>query len=92
MNKTEFIKQIASEAGLSNEDATKFLSAFTNVVQKTLEKGDNVTLVGFGQFSVADRSARSARDFKTGKTINVPATKAVKFKPGKGLKDVVASS
>ena len=90
MNKTEFIEQIASEAGLSNEDVTKFLNAFTNVIQKTLGKGDNVTLVGFGQFLVADRSARSARDFKTGKTINVPATKAVKFKPGKGLKEAVA--
>ena len=92
MNRTEFIEQIASEMESSNEVAAQFFDAFTTVIQKTLEKGDNITLIGFGQFLVAERSARPARNFKTGKTISIPATKAVKFKPGKGLKEVVVSS
>ena len=92
MNKTELVSQIASEAGLTNKDTGLFLDAFVSVVQETLKKGDSVTLIGFGQFLVAERSARSARDFKTGKTINVPARKTVKFKSGKNLKETVAGS
>ena len=91
MNKAELVSQIASEAGLTNKDTALFLDTFVSVVQKTLKKGDSVTLIGFGQFLVAERSARSARDFKTGNMINVPATKVVKFKAGKGLKNAVNS-
>ena len=91
MNKTELVSQIASESGLTNKDTALFLDTFVSVVQKTLKKGDSVTLIGFGQFLVAERSARSARDFKTGNMISVPATKVVKFKAGKGLKNAVNS-
>ena len=91
MNKTELVSQIASESGLTNKDTGLFLDVFVSVVQETLKKGDNVTLIGFGQFLVAERSARSARDFKTGNMISVPATRVVKFKAGKGLKNAVNS-
>jgi DNA-binding protein HU-beta len=71
------------------KDGEEFLQAFVEVVEKALAEGDDVALVGFGTFSVAERSARIGRNFKTGKAIQVPASKTVKFKPGKNLKDAV---
>ena len=90
MNKKDLVSKIADEAGLLQKDAEKFLNAFISVVQDTLQKGDNVTLIGFGQFFVADKAASRGRDFKTGKIVEIPASKVVKFKVGKGLKDAVA--
>jgi DNA-binding protein HU-beta len=89
MNKTEIAKAITDESGLAVKDSEEFLQAFVEVVEKALAEGDDVVLVGFGTFSVAERSARIGRNFKTGKAIQVPASKTVKFKPGKSLKDSV---
>ena len=89
MNKTEFVRAMAEESGLSIKDAGAALDAFMEVTKKVLVSGEGVNLIGFGSFEVAERSARPGRDFKTGKMINVPASRTVKFKVGKTLKDAV---
>lgn len=85
MNKTELIEEIAGEAGLTKTDAKKALEAFMNVTEKTLKKEDKITLVGFGTFSISERSARTGRNPRTGEVLNIKAKKVVKFKPGSEL-------
>ncbi len=89
MNKTELINAIASQAGLSKAQAGEAVDAFTDSITKALKKGDKVTLVGFGTFSVVHKKAREGRNPKTGKTIKIAAKKVAKFKAGKALADVV---
>ena len=89
MNKTELIAAIAEQAGLSKKDAEAALNAFTDIVGKTLKKGDKVQLVGFGTFEISERAARTGRNPQTGKSIKIKASKAPKFKAGKALKDLV---
>lgn len=89
MNKAELIGQISHGAGISKAEAQKALDAFTTHVQKALKKGDKVTLVGFGTFSVGRRNARTGRNPKTGKPIKIAAKKVAKFKAGKGLADAI---
>ncbi|OOS02343.1 DNA-binding protein HU-beta [Moraxella cuniculi DSM 21768] len=89
MNKSELVDNIASLAGLTKDQATKALNAFTESVQDALQRGDSVTLVGFGTFSVKERQARTGRNPKTLETIEIPASKVPSFKAGKGLKDAV---
>lgn len=67
----------------------KTINAFIEVVTESMAKGNDINLIGFGTFSVAKRAARIARNFKTKEIINVPASKTVKFKIGKKLKDAV---
>ena len=69
MNKTELIDAIAEEAGLSKADAKKALEAFLASIEKTLKKGDKISLVGFGSWSVSEKPAREGRNPKTGETI-----------------------
>ena len=82
MNKAELTEAIASAANLSKADAKRALDAFVDTTSKALKKGDRVALVGFGSFSVSKRSARKGRNPQTGKEINIPAKKVVKFKAG----------
>ena len=89
MNKTEFVRAMAEESGLSMKDTGIALDAFMEVTKRVLVSGEGVNLIGFGSFEVAERSARPGRDFKTGKMISVPASRTVKFKVGKTLKDAV---
>lgn len=89
MNKTELIDAIADSSGLSKADAERALNGFVEATTKALKKGDQVALVGFGTFSVRDRSARTGRNPRTGETIQIPASKAPGFKAGKALKDAV---
>ena len=89
MTKGELVDAIAGGAGLTKVDAEKAVNAFTETVTKSLKKGDTVSLVGFGAFSVSKRKARKGRNPQTGKEINIPAAKVPKFKAGKGLKDAV---
>ncbi len=91
MNKKEIIAEIAEKTGLAQKDAHAFLDGFVEVVKEAIRKGDDVSIVDFGQFCVTERAARRARDFKTGKEMMVPATKAVKFEPGKSLKEAANS-
>ncbi|PAK13968.1 MULTISPECIES: HU family DNA-binding protein [Burkholderia cepacia complex] len=90
MNKTDLINHIADDTGLTKADAGRALDATLQGITKTLRKGDTVTLTGFGVFSVGKRAARTGRNPATGEEIKIPASKAPKFKAGKGLKDAVA--
>ncbi len=83
MNKGDLINKVATEAGLSKAQAGKALDSVINTVQKSLKKGDKVTLVGFGTWSVAKRSARTGRNPQTGAAIKIAAKRVVKFKAGK---------
>jgi DNA-binding protein HU-beta len=85
MNKAELIAQIADDAGVSKIQANAALDSFVAAVTKTLKKGDKVTLVGFGTFSVSKRAARTGRNPQTGATIKIKAKKVAKFKAGKEL-------
>ncbi len=82
MNKAELIEKIAGDADISKKQANAVLDSFTEAVAKTLKKGDKVTLVGFGTFSVSKRAARSGRNPQTGATIKIKAKKVAKFKAG----------
>ena len=89
MNKVELVTAIAEKSELTKVDAEKALKAFIDVVTAELKNGGKVQLVGFGTFEVAERSARTGRNPKDGSTIQIPASKAPKFKAGKSLKEVV---
>ncbi len=89
MNKADLINHVADAAGLSKAAAGDAVEAVIGGITSALASGDSVSLVGFGTFSVTRRAARTARNPRTGATINVPASNAPKFKPGKGLKDAV---
>lgn len=89
MNKGDLVKVIAEAAGVTNAKATDALNAILDSVNKTLKKGDKVTLVGFGTFSTTKRKARNGRNPSTGATIKIPAKTLVKFKAGKELSDSV---
>lgn len=85
MNKTQLIDAIAEKAGLTKADSKKALEAFVKVVGEALHKDEKVALVGFGSFSVSERSARTGRNPQTGKSIEIAAKKVVKFKAGAEL-------
>jgi DNA-binding protein HU-beta len=89
MNKSELIDAVASAAGLSKADATSATDAVLDTITGALSKGDQVTLVGFGTFSVRERAARAGRNPQTGETIQIKASKSPGFKAGKAFKDAV---
>ncbi|MEW6117568.1 MAG: HU family DNA-binding protein [Nitrospirota bacterium] len=89
MTKTELIDKIAAGADLSKADADRALNAALDAVKAALKKGQKVTLVGFGTFSVSKRKARKGRNPRTGAEIKIPATKLPKFTAGKTLKDAI---
>jgi DNA-binding protein HU-beta len=89
MHKTDLIKEIANHTGLSQKDAGASLEAFIKLITKSLKKGEQVTLIGFGTFKVVKTSARKGRNPQTGKEIQIKASKRVKFSAGKTLKDSV---
>ncbi len=89
MNKVEFIDEIARVSGLKKGEAEKAVSAFVEVVTSALVKGEEIRLLGFGNFCVTRRAASEGRNMQTGETIHVPARNLPKFKPGKNLKEAV---
>lgn len=89
MNKSELIEAVAKSADISKADAGRAVDAFVDATTNALKKGDQVSLVGFGTFSVRSRAAREGRNPRTGETIRIPASKAPAFKAGKALKDAV---
>jgi len=89
MNKADLINHVASSAGLSKSAAGDAVEAVIGGITGTLSDGGAVSLVGFGTFSVVARAARTARNPRTGDTIQVAASNAPKFKAGKALKDAV---
>ena len=89
MSKTELVELIAKEAGLSKADAARALDATMESVTEALEKGEKVSLVGFGTFATSKREAREGRNPRTGETVKIAARTAVTFKAGSKLKDAV---
>ena len=89
MTKQELIEKMAKDAGISTAEADSALKSFMDGIKKTLKKGDKVTMVGFGTFSVGKRAARTGRNPQTGAAIKIKASKSPKFKAGKGFKDAV---
>lgn len=85
MNKAELIDAMADSAGLSKADAKKALDGFVNATTAALKKGDRISLVGFGSFSVSRRNARTGRNPQTGKEIQIAAKNVVRFKAGSDL-------
>jgi len=89
MNKNDLVAYVADASGLSKNDATKAVDAVFDGIAESLKKGDEVRLVGFGSFAVAERAASEGRNPRTGEKIAIEASKQPKFKAGKGLKDAV---
>jgi DNA-binding protein HU-beta len=89
MNKADLVTRVAKDAEITKRQAEKALDALVGGVQEALLKGDSITLVGFGTFSVMSRSARKGRNPQTGQEIFIPANKTPKFKAGKGLREAV---
>ena len=89
MNKSDLISKIAGDAGVTKAQAQAALNSFTGAVGSSLKKGDKVSLIGFGTFSVSERAARTGRNPSTGKEIKIEAKSSVKFKAGKELSESV---
>ena len=89
MNKTELTDAIAETAELTKADATRALDAVLTTISHSLEKGEQVGIVGFGTFLVRERAARTGRNPQTGAEIQIAAATVPAFKPGKALKDAV---
>lgn len=88
MNRAELIEEVA-KVTCTKKEADEAISAMLVAIKKALKKGESVTLVGFGTFSVSKRKARKGRNPQTGEAIKIAAKKVPVFKAGKGLKDGV---
>ena len=91
LNKTDLAGEVAGESGLDNSEAKKAVEATFSVIAKHLAAGDEVSVGGFGKFSVTERSARQGRNPQTGETIQIAASKAPKFSAASALKNDVKS-
>ena len=89
MNKGMLVDVIYEKSGGTKKQAEQLVDLVFDTIANALHEGKEVSVTGFGVFSVANRKARIARNPRTGEAVHVPATKAPKFKPGKGLKDAV---
>jgi DNA-binding protein HU-beta len=89
MTKADLVGKIAEKTGLTKANAERALNAFIEAVEATLVGEGKITLTGFGTFMVDERKARTGRNPRTGAEINIPASKVVKFRPGKLLKDAI---
>ncbi len=89
MNKNDLVAEVAGAAGLSRADAAKAVDGVFSSISRALSNGNEVRLVGFGTFSVAQRKATQGRNPRTGERISIPASRQPKFKAGKSLKDSV---
>ena len=87
MNKNELISAVADQCSMTKAQSGEAVEAVLETITGALKAGDEVRILGFGNFAVANRKATTARNPRTGETINVPASKAPKFKAGKALKD-----
>ena len=90
MNKNELIAAVAEKANLTKKDAAAAVDAMIASITEALANNDKVQLVGFGTFEVKERASRTAKNPRTGETVEVPAAKVPSFKAGKALKDTVS--
>lgn len=89
MNKSELVTAITEKSGVSQKDCAAALDAFTAVIGETLKSGEKVQLVGFGTFEAKERAARTGRNPRTKEPVEIAASKAPVFKPGKALKEAI---
>jgi DNA-binding protein HU-beta len=89
MNKSEFVDQVADRTGLARKEATAAVDAALATIEEALSRGAEVSITGFGKFSVAERSARQGVNPATGEKISIAASKAPKFTAGSALKSAV---
>lgn len=89
MNKAELIAELADKVQIPKATGAKVVDALIEVITNTLKKGESISLTGFGVIEVAQRAARTGRNPQTGQTIQIKASKVVRFKVGKHLKDAV---
>ena len=89
MNKLELVKSVAEKTGLTQAATKDVVDAVLDVITDELVKGEKVAIAGFGTFEVSERAAREGRNPRSGEVMNIPASKAPKFKAGKALKDIV---
>jgi DNA-binding protein HU-beta len=89
MKKADLINQIAHKTGLTKKDSAAAVEAYHATVAESLATGTGLSIVGFGSFGVTERAARVGRHPRTGEKMNVAASKSVKFKPGKALRDTI---
>jgi DNA-binding protein HU-beta len=87
MTKTELIAKIASDANLTKEAAAKAFDSFIQNITDGLKKGEDISIPGFGKFSVVERKARMGRNIKTGQPIEIAARRTPRFSPGSQLKE-----
>lgn len=92
MNKTDLIAAIATDTNLSKADAGRLIDSALENLTRALARGEGVQLIGFGNFSVANRAERNGRNPSTGEPMTIKASKALKFSAGKALKDAVNAS
>ena len=90
MNKTELVASVAEKAQLSKKDTDACLAALVDVIGGALAGGDKVQWTGFGSFELRQRAARKGVNPATGAQIDIPASSAPAFKPGKAFKDIVS--
>ncbi|SHE96049.1 bacterial nucleoid protein Hbs [Seinonella peptonophila] len=89
MNKAELVERVAEITGKTKKEAAASVDAIFKAISEALEKGEKVTLIGFGNFEVRERAARTGRNPQTGEEIQIEASKVPAFKPGKQLKESV---
>jgi DNA-binding protein HU-beta len=92
VNKRDLVEKIAADAQLTKVQAGRALDSFLDAVQKSLMRGDRVTLVGFGSFMVANRKAKRIRDPRHGTTMQIEARRVARFAPGLELKIAIESA
>jgi DNA-binding protein HU-beta len=90
MNKSQLIDAVASDSGLTKTDSARAVESLLHAVTKTLKKGDEVNITGFGKFSVIQRAARQGVNPRTGERVKIKASKAPKFSAGASLKQAVS--
>jgi len=89
MNKGQLIEKLAEKTELTKTQSEIVLDAALEIIQKTVARGDDVKLVGFGTFSRLSRKSRSGRNPKTGQPVTIPGMKVPRFKPGKDFKELL---
>ena len=89
MNKEDLVKLVCEKTGITKKMAEQAQKAVIEGFSSALEKGDSISLVGFGSFKVVERAAREGRNPSTGEKMQIPASRAVKFTPSKSLKERV---
>jgi DNA-binding protein HU-beta len=89
LNKAELVNRVSEQTGLSKKNSIVAVNAVIDSITKSLTNGESVQLIGFGSFEVRERSARKGRNPQTGEEIQISASKAPSFKPGKQLKEAV---